>query len=651
MKRIFHLIAIFAGLLAVSCYDDSALRNDMSELSQEVDALRAIVEASENGNVIVSVTEISGGYEIELSSGEKLVIRHGKDGQDGQDGENGQGGSSAFEDVIVSEDTVTFILPDGQEVVIPIRHPLDITFNVADENVYVEGEMLVIEYTITGGTENNRVAVTASGVICDVIPTDANSGYIVAQTYAGSSYVNLVVLVTDGVSSTIFKTVKYVAGVFNTVEGIQVDAEGGVVQVPVQTNMQYEVLIENCNWITVAEGTKAIEVREEYVALNVAANGTGAPRTAEVKIYIQGAQYWYYFPIVVYQSYSDIVVPNEPDVEFTAPKLYGQYFGNGYSEGYNYYIFLTDGEVGVDEDDQILVDVGTYYILDVYSDVAVGDGELVLPLGTYEFDLASSGKPGTIGAQYSQYLEVVEDVVPGDFTSATLTVAEGKIELVAVIGNKTHKVTYEGSLLLTPPIGSGNQGGGGGPMSNLTDDALIISENAYFQMVNYGDYYELGLDNWTIDCFADADTFAGDYLSFEVLTPVGAGFAGEYPSFFTDDYNGTANVMLSVYNGAEMGSIYASLSLTDDGPTFDGEILAPLVEGEMLIQFDPETFECTLEFDGYDDAGNSIVAIVSGTAFVDDPTQASALQKKRSTVKSTKTLRTSGKPTTFVLAK
>ena len=623
----------------------------MSELSQEVDALRAIVEASENGNVIVSVTEISGGYEIELSSGEKLVIRHGKDGQDGQDGkdgqdgENGQGGSSAFEDVIVSEDTVTFILPDGQEVVIPIRHPLDITFNVADENIYLEQETLVIDYVITGGTDNNRVAVSASGVTYEVKPVDSYSGQIFVNTYSGSSFVNLVVLVTDGVSNTIFKTIKYVPGVFASVEGIEVGAEGGVVQVPVQTNMQYEVMIENCDWITVAEETKAIEVREEYVALNVAANGTGAPRTAEVKIYIQGAQYWYYFPIVVYQSYSDIVVPNEPDVEFAASKLYGQYFGNAYSEGYNYYIFLTDGQVALNETGSLLVDVGTYYILDVYSDVAVGTGELVLPLGTYEFDLASSGKPGTISAGYSQYLEVVETVVPYDFTSATLTVTEGKIELIAVIGDKTHKVTYEGSLLLTPPEGSGNQGGEG-PMSNLTEDVIVMAEDAMFMMINYGDYYETGTDNWTIECVTN-----DSYLVFETLNPIGAGFAGEYPSFITDDYDGTTNTMLSLYDGAEMGSMFASITMTEDGPTIDGEKLAPIVEGEMIIEFDPETFECTLEFDGYDDAGNSIVAIVSGVAQVEDTTQAASLQKKRSAVKSTKTLRKAGKPTTFVLAK
>lgn len=342
--------------------------------------------------------------------------------------------------------------------------------------------------------------------------------------------------------------------------------------------------------------------------------------------------------------------PDQPDVEFTASKLYGQYFGNGYSEGYNYYIFLTDGEVGVDEDDQILVDVGTYYILDVYSDVAVGDGELVLPLGTYEFDLASSGKPGTIGAQYSQYLEVVEDVVPGDFTSATLTVAEGKIELVAVIDNKTHKVTYEGSLSLTPPAGSGEQG----PMSNLTEDALIISENALFMVSYWGDYYEMGLDNWEIWCFADGENLNGDFLTFETLTPVGTGFAGNYPSFFFDEYDGTTNIMLSLYNGADAGCMYATVEVDpEEGPMVTGEKIAVLVDGEMVIEYNPETGECTLEFDGSDDAGYSVAAILSGSAMVIDNTQPApeALQKKRSAVKSTKTLRTSGKPTTFVLAK
>ena len=371
---------------------------------------------------------------------------------------------------------------------------------------------------------------------------------------------------------------------------------------------------------------------------------TEAPRSTKIVL-----SYGEAAPVEVTVTQQPAVVeadPDQPDVEFTATTLYGKYYGSMYgTEGYNYYIILTDSRCGMNAQDQLLVDVGTYYILDVYSEVAVGEGESILPLGTYEFDATSTGASGTIAASASAYLEVVEAVDQKEFTSATLTVTEGKVELIAVVDNKTHKVTFEGSLLLTPPEGSGNQGGEG-PMSNLTEDVIVMAEDAMFLITNYGDYYETGTDNWTIECLTD-----NSYLSFETLNPIGAGFAGEYPSFYTDDYDGTTNTMLSLYDGAEMGSMFASITMTEDGPTIDGEKLAPIVEGEMIIEFDPETSECTLEFDGYDDAGYSIVAIVSGVAMVEDDTQAASLQKKRSAVKSTKTLRTSGKPTTFALAK
>ena len=633
MKRIFHLIAIFAGLLAVSCYDDSALRNDMSELSQEVDALRAIVEASENGNVIVSVTEISGGYEIELSSGEKLVIRHGKDGQDGQDGkdgENGQGGSSAFEDVIVSEDTVTFILPDGQEVVIPIRHPLDITFNVADENIYVEGEMLAIEYTITGGTENNRVAVTASGVICDVIPTDANSGYIVAQTYAGSSYVNLVVLVTDGVSSTIFKTVKYVAGVFNTVEGIQVDAEGGAVQVPVQTNMQYEVLIENCDWITVAEGTKAIEVREEYITLNIAPNTSASPRSAEVQLIVEGAEYLYSVSVMISQAAGNAGTGPDPELpsetkNLNAVYLAGTYYGGMSAEsGYNYYFVMS---TNLPEGEDLPADT-YFFAVDLYSSVPVADGENIVPAGKYVFDPDDTFLPGTFSNYYSYALVTDASGAESEYayTSGEVIVSEDKVELTVTLSNgETCYVVYNG----VPDMGSVNSGDG---ISSLTDDVLIISENAYIAGECYGDYYEVGMNNWMISIYADADTYSGHALMFEILTD-GEGIVGEYP--VSDVYTTELGpCFLPGEYEVEDGYLYPYsswyMTVTDGG--MDGQAYAPIIDGELLIEEADGIY--TIEFDLYDDNNNNIAGILSGYAeLYDENGEPMNRQKKQSFAK------------------
>ena len=630
MKRIFHLIAIFAGLLAVSCYDDSALRNDMSELSQEVDALRAIIEASENGNVIVSVTEISGGYEIELSSGEKLVIRHGKDGQDGKDGENGQGGSSAFEDVIVSEDTVTFILPDGQEVVIPIRHPLDITFNVADENVYVEGEMLAIEYTITGGTDKNRVAVTASGVICDVSPTDANSGYIVAQTYAGSSYVNLVVLVTDGVSSTIFKTVKYVAGVFNTVEGIQVDAEGGAVQLPVQTNMQYEVLIENCDWITVAEGTKSIEVREEYVTLNIAPNTSASPRSAEVQLIVEGAEYLYSVSVMISQAAGNAGTGPDPELpsetkNLNAVYLAGTYYGGTSAEsGYNYYFVMS---TNLPEGEDLPADT-YFFAVDLYSSVPVADGENIVPAGKYVFDPDDKFLPGTFSNYYSYALVTDASGAQSEYayTSGEVVVSEDKVELTVTLSNGiTCHVVYNG----VPDMGSVNSGDG---ISSLIDDVLIISENAYIAGECYGDYYEVGMNNWMISIYADADTYSGHALMFEILTD-GEGIVGEYP--VSDVYTTELGpCFLPGEYEVEDGYLYPYsswyMTVTDGG--MDGQAYAPIIDGELLIEEADGIY--TIEFDLYDDNNNNIAGIISGYAeLYDENGEPMNRQKKQSFAK------------------
>lgn len=340
MKRFFSVFSLVSvAMMALSCYDDAEIREkidsletQLTELTSKVNSVSTIVTALEKNNYIKAVNEITGGYEIEFTQGETIVIKDGKDGENAPeigatkdvdgiyywtlDGEwlldatgskipagmgqpklkteNGQWYISAdgqdwaligpdvactIKNVAVTEDVVTFTLADGTEIAIPVIKALDVTFSIAEESAY-EGETLTFDYTITGGTEKNRIAVMSSNLTATVTPVDAATGTITVGPLLGEDY-DAIVFVTDGVSRTIFKTLRFCQGVFSIEsEEVYVGTAAETLTIPIVTSMEYDVKIE-CDWITVAEQTKAAIV-EENIILNIAENTGMTARSAYV---------------------------------------------------------------------------------------------------------------------------------------------------------------------------------------------------------------------------------------------------------------------------------------------------------------------------------------------------------------------------------
>ena len=101
MKRILKatFTVLFASaLLLVSCgsYDDSELRDKVSELEGRVaklesavntntQSIQALVEASKSNDAVTGFSELTdkSGYVITFASGESVKLYHGKDGQNG----------------------------------------------------------------------------------------------------------------------------------------------------------------------------------------------------------------------------------------------------------------------------------------------------------------------------------------------------------------------------------------------------------------------------------------------------------------------------------------------------------------------------------------------------------------------------------------
>lgn len=347
--------------------------------------------------------------------------------------------------------------------------------------------------------------------------------------------------------------------------------------------------------------------------------------------------------VTVHQDAALVEVnPDQPDVEFTATYLFGDYFGNMYSEAYNYYVILSDNTLQ-NTDQGLILNNGYYYVLDLYSAVAVGDGEKVLPLGTYTLDPNSTCAENTFSMEYSAFYDASgEDLIPYNITSGTLEVTENHIELVVVIDNLTHKVVYDGPLYLEIPSDGGGQGGS---FSNLQGDQKVQFENGLIYAEYWGDYYEIGLNNIMYYCYENAETGEGKYIMFETLTSAET-FVGDY-KFYTESTPEEEfdNLVMPASMDEDYnlyGSWYLSLSWNDEyqSVVMDGEILAPLVDGTVSIAYDETEYICSVLMNAYDDAGNLVEADMAGMFYMEDMTEEPSYAKKNRSAMKSRALRT-----------
>ena len=101
MRKLFILALLV--FLFNACYDDSEVRSDIEEMKSKIERLekmcevmngeilsvQSIVDAIEKRDYISSYERLSDGYMIIFGSGNKIVIRNGKDGTNGVDGKDG----------------------------------------------------------------------------------------------------------------------------------------------------------------------------------------------------------------------------------------------------------------------------------------------------------------------------------------------------------------------------------------------------------------------------------------------------------------------------------------------------------------------------------------------------------------------------------
>ena len=322
--------------------------------------------------------------------------------------------------------------------------------------------------------------------------------------------------------------------------------------------------------------------------------------------------------IVTYTGSLEIPVEVEPVVEavelgYAMANYMGDYYNPGVAD--NFTLVLSD--LGWDEDGWELPNAA-YYVLDLYTEVV--DGELAIPHGTYVFDMNDSCAANTIGASYTKYILMDADgwdyAEEAYFTSGTVTVdADGIVaELVAEDGN-VHKVAYNG--VVTNIVDYSDEFGGGGGdeiLSTLWEDWYCNFSDCSLEYTWYGDYYEVGCDNWLLYVYPNGEV--GDGLQLDLLSnDVGSyELSGEYVISKSQE-------KFTAYPGYENGGYMEGCWYFNA----DFSQYAPLVSGDIYITNNGDT-TFTIEVDAFDDAGNNIYGTWTGV----DPNQVSTLAAAKS---------------------
>lgn len=189
-------------------------------------------------------------------------------------------GKSLFDNVIVGENSVEFVLISGGSFEVPLAEPfaLEISTTVGLENGQTEVE---IPYTVTGATEATVVDVIAFG--CEAVVEEG-----VIKVSAITDGAQLLVFADNGEGKASIKKIVFDAEKYS-VEKVDevIPAEGGQIVVKGISNVPFEVVIPaEATWLTLVE-TKAESFELTFAA---AANEVEEPREAKVALVRAGTE-------------------------------------------------------------------------------------------------------------------------------------------------------------------------------------------------------------------------------------------------------------------------------------------------------------------------------------------------------------------------
>ncbi len=342
-------------------------------------------------------------------------------------------------------------------------------------------------------------------------------------------------------------------------ETISIDRAGQKVEI--------KYTLENSNPVdyvyakTAADWVYSIECKGGKANLGIATNTSGKERETTVTIGYGSSS----FDVTIKQA-------GTGDINFNAPILWGDYYGDALTPGAaNYWFFLSDR--GFDTEDNSYPNA-TYYRIDAYGPLATSSGIVAIPDGTYTYDPNNTYAQWTFTAEWSGHWVTDANAHRDEilkFDEATLVVEGNKITLNAKINGEQHTVVYEGENALLDCQDSVTV------LTTLDGDYEADLSNHHMVYECYGDYYEYGAFNWMF--VIKPNDGSGDYIQLDVITGHNdseSGFAGEYVasdvlkqwSFipgWTDGYNMQCSWFFNNSEGEQAPFRGGNVSVVDNG--------------------------------------------------------------------------------------
>ena len=206
-------------------------------------------------------------------------------------------------------------------------------------------------------------------------------------------------------------------------------------------------------------------------------------------------------------------VDNKTDSLIFATAAAG-YYGTQYSEAYNYYTQLATA-MQVDSAGNY-ASAGQVVTLDLYSvDSVLTEGTYTLSSGTYA--------AGTFDVEYTKWYEFNDkgEYVTFGIKSGTVKVAKSGEKYVFTVNlvdslDKVRTGYFTGDLVVQDQTESTGDDYAGEPETPTEATFAIPSDS--ISASNYGDYYEVGTDNISLEMW-DAN---GGYIALELFTEKGA---------------------------------------------------------------------------------------------------------------------------------
>lgn len=268
-----------------------------------VDGKRMLVDGKEVPATMTPEIKVEGGsFWFRVNGGEWAKVA-------GSDS-----GVGLIKNVVESEESVTFVLSEGGEIVIPKVQTFRLNIETAESGI-MPNYSVSIPYTITAGDAATKVvAFIGDGLTAKVFGDSQTGSITVTAQETVPEKTDMVVMAVNGKGVQSSKVITIEQGVFKAAKDTYtIGAQGGEIDVVVETNVSFNVMTDPNpanSWLKYMPTTKA--THEEHITLTAEEYiGGTSPRTAGIMLMYSGGMK----VIVVTQLHTVIIDGGRADFE------------------------------------------------------------------------------------------------------------------------------------------------------------------------------------------------------------------------------------------------------------------------------------------------------------------------------------------------